>query len=420
METEKKAVCLYKKPVFWAGIAALAGGAAVVVAVYLLAGFGDEDMADAVSQTYSVEDTGEDSAETESEGWSEQDESGERSGQREESASSDQENEEEIIDPAIWMASLDQAVTDAIRQAQLEPIVTDPEYIGGESHYILDIRDLNGRSVTDNVADEQDVTVYVLIQQVSYAKPDYEKMLFTPRIGGKRYVAAISFSREESEVFRVGSQEAESLWTMDEFRCELTSPYGERDEGRIQEMFPADLAEKEFKMSGSQRYIDMFTAEVLEQAVRDSGLDGDRLVADIFDIMFEVTHDEEIDKFGTGIYIGKRHPQYVSLRWYGDYTIRYICSALLRGEREEIEEKVLAADFFYDMVCWWDGFPPPSVDTGGREYFLEYLEVAQELADAHGMEWMRENEPYKWKILVMVSEIQQEMEQETEEEIAQG
>lgn len=417
METEKKAVRLYKKPVFWAGIAALAGGAAV--AVYLLAGSGDEDMADAVSQTYSVEDIGEDSAETESEGWPEQDEAGEQSGQGEESVSSDQENaeKEKAIDPSIWRASLDQAVTDAIRQAQLEPIVTDPEYIGGESHCILDIRDLNGLSVTDNVADEQDVIVYVVIQQTSIAKPDYEKMLFTPRIGGKRYAAAITFSREESEVFRGGSQEVEPLWTMDEFRCELTSPFSERDEGRIQEMLPADLVEKALKMSGSQRYIDMFAAEVLEQAVRDSGLDGDRLVADIFDIMFEVTHDEEIDKHGAGIYISKRHPQYVSLYWYGDYTVRYICSALLRGEREEIEEKVLGTDYFYEMVCWRDGFPPPSVDTGGREYFLEYLAVAQELADAHGMEWMRENEPYKWKILVMVSEIQREMEQETEEEI---
>lgn len=58
-------------------------------------------------------------------------------------------------------------------------------------------------------------------------------------------------------------------------------------------------------------------------------------------------------------------------------------------------------------------------EAKGRGYFLKYLETAQELADAYDMEWMREKEPYKWKILVMVSEIRQEMEQEQDAESVQ-
>lgn len=417
MKAGGEKVWLHKKTVFWAVIAVLVGGAAV--AVCLLAGPVGEDMADAVSRTYSARDTGEESAEKVIEGQPGQDEADDPSGRGEGSVSPDQGNaaeEERVTDPAVWKASLDRAVTDAIRQAQLEPIVTDADHLSCESHYILDIRTPDGRSVTDDMVDEPDVIVYVVFQQASIPKPDYERMLKWPLgISGRRYVAAITFSIEEGEAFREGShQEAEPLWTLDEFRCELSSPFDEGTKGRIQNIFPADLVENAFKMSGSQYYIDMFTSEMLEQAIRDAGLDGDRLVADTFDIMFEVTHDEEADR--EGVYINKRHPQYVCLFWYGDYTVRYVCDALLRGEREGIEEKILATHYFYQMVCWRDDYPPPDAQDNGREYFLEYLAAAQELADANGMEWMRENEPCKWKILVMASEIQQEMEQEMEQD----
>lgn len=311
--------------------------------------------------------------------------------------------EEAVIDQTLWKASLDQAIAEAIWD-HLDVKETYPESFCCEDHYILDIRDSEGESLEGFTGLEQRLTVYA-VDMIQVCKPtgyDINEQR------GIWFPMALTFSVEsDGQAVSAG----EPRWILEEFWKSEGSMHDINRESEdafaaeVREVFPSELAERVFGECYRQSSINRQKQGLFEQTIQYAGIDGESAVRDMLEEAF--TSMEERDLLAIGNSYNWRKYCFVTwmdLVWYGDYTRRHIFSKFLEGEQE-------------DPYGWWmmdilyetthEHMPLGGDMSTGQEYFEGYLAEAQELESAYGMEWMKENEPYKWELLTMLQEIEQ-------------
>lgn len=296
---------------------------------------------------------------------------------------------EPAIAPEVWEISLDQAVTEAIWANHDLPEDALSEYYCCETHVLLDVRNQNGESVAAGTGEEQEVTVYA-VAALQACEPLPEKIQTYYR----RYFAAeMTFSLEAEEA---EDGEAVPVWTLEEFWRTTGNSYHNDFQTSVWQRFPEDLADEMSTTYTRQNTLDWLVSALNAQAIAYGGIDAERLVADMFDaVMVPIDGDDSLFALW-------KHPEYIELHFYGDYTLQYIFREFSEGGQTDRK-----GEFMFSMLAemlrikdyWLYG-------STGQERFDNYLAEVRQSEEEQGREWMEENEPAKLWFLQKWEELQ--------------
>ena len=200
----------------------------------------------------------------------------------------------------------------------------------------------------------------------------------------------------------------EEFWKSDGSMSEINGEGEDAFVGEVSEVFPSELAERVFGECRWQSSRNRHKQGLFEQTIQYAEIDGESVVRDLLEGAFVSMEEDDLiatDKYHKYRYALRqyRFATWMDLVWYGDYTRRLIFSKFLEGEQEE-PYGLWMMDILYETNH--EIMPDDGMSTG-QEFFERYLAEAQELESAYGMEWMKENEPYKWELLTMLQEIEQ-------------
>ncbi len=169
----------------------------------------------------------------------------------------------------------------------------------------------------------------------------------------------------------------DGTWSVEEYWTPRDGAYYLPD---IQEKFPKHIHDQ----VDTQLWIEPQMQNIYAQAVQMGLTDPDRAIPSLID---EVT---ELHK--TNSVIQKR-----TLRYYGDYTLRYIFGEFLKGGQTD--------DRGWTMVSLMYDLDPKSIITletdTAQNYFDEWLAYGKTLLDANGAEFMQEEYPKMYMALEM-------------------
>lgn len=320
----------------------------------------------------------------------------------------DSEAEEAVIDQALWKASLDQAIAEAIWD-HLDVKETYPESFCCEDHYILDIRDSEGESLEGFTGQKQGLTVYA-VDMIQVCKPTENDINEQSHIW---FPMALTFSVEsDGQAVSAGEPRwiLEEFWKSDGSMLDMNREGEDEDAfvGEVREVFPSELAERVFGECYWQSSRNRHKQGLYEQTIQYAGIDGESVVRDLLEGAFVSMEEDDLiatlehHKYRFAL-MQYRFSTWIKLVWYGDYTRQFIFSKFLEGEQEE-PYGLWMMDILYETN---HEIMPYDFKSTGQEFFERYLAEAQELESAYGMEWMKENEPYKWELLTMLQEIEQ-------------
>lgn len=288
-----------------------------------------------------------------------------------------------VITPAkaVEMVSGEEKASDPLEQAIHDAILGEDKglavknaFFPCESHVILGTEERDREHPTEAGVTGHYLTVYAMALKQSYVfKEPYGEILDD---GGSHMPVAITF-----EVTGENEYHLVEYWQPMDGSYYVSS---------IREKFPDNIEEEAID---TQKYIYAQIRDCYAQAVVFGSVDTDGVIEELF----KKIESSPAEASNAAAYLDAHSLEHRELRYYGDYTLRYIFDKFLNGGQTGLRGQL--------MRLVLDELAPEAAlrlyTETGQEYFDEWLEKAQELCNKKGEDWMKENQPASWLCLEM-------------------
>jgi len=263
---------------------------------------------------------------------------------------------------------LDTAITNAI--LEFNKSRTSGGDLACENHIILATEE--GGSVDGGETDT--VTVYAMVLYETYA---YSGATFQS-VGGSHIPTALTFD--------VGTG---GEYTLTEYWQPRDGSYYAQD---IREKFSKAIRKDALD---TQKFILPQIQACYTQAVEYGNVNTDEVI----DHLFEVILSSPTASSVPGDYIDAHPIEYRELTYYGDYTLRYIFSAFLKGGQTDLKGYLMR--IVMDELIGGEAINQEV--SNGQKYFGAWMQSAERMEMEYGLDYMKKNAPKAYLLLQLVA-----------------
>lgn len=160
----------------------------------------------------------------------------------------------------------------------------------------------------------------------------------------------------------------------------------------IREKFPGDIAEEAID---TQKYVLAQIQDCYRQAIEYGGVD----TAARLDKLLETICASPAEASNPGAYRDAHPAEYRELLYYGDYTLRYVFSAFLKGGQTDLRSQIMLAAM-RELL----GSENLALQTDtAQQWFDAWKEQVLQLKNTYSMDYIQQNDPKAYLLLRLLA-----------------